>query len=72
GRGLKKGIAFKLKRKIHVNTSRIMKSEMKILAEMARSGLKDKESEEQTYDFFAIKFGLEPKEVDWLVDNITY
>ncbi len=70
-RSLRKEIAQKLKRKIHVNTSRIVKSEMKMLAEMARVGLKDKETEEQTYDFFAIKFGLESKEVDWLVENVV-
>jgi replication factor C large subunit len=70
-RGLRMEVARKLKKKIHVNTSRIIKYEMHIIADMARDGLKDKENEQKTYDFFAAKYGLEPQEVDWLVENVV-
>ncbi len=62
-------IARKLKRKIHLNISRIIKLEMPILAKMARYGIK--ENGDGTYDYFAARFGLEQKEVDWLAENIN-
>ncbi len=69
-RSLRTEIAKKLRKKIHVNTARIIKQEMKILADMAREGI-NLNQEEQVYDFFMAKLGLESKEVDWLVENMV-
>ncbi len=64
-RGSASYLAKKLQRGIHLNTSRIKKSELKLMAEMARDGLKGKDRE-QTYDFFMGMFGMDEKEVDSL------
>ncbi len=72
-RGTRAIIARKLKKRIHLNMSRIAKSEMPMMAQMARNALKDKSDKEKddVYDFFTAKFGLEPKEVDWMVENMV-
>lgn len=62
-------IAKKLQRKIHSGKRRIIQNEMKILAEMIRNTLKDTKESDSVYDFFAIKFNLDHKEVDWIVEN---
>jgi replication factor C large subunit len=68
-RGVRTEIAKKLRKRLHLNLSRIIKLEMPILARMARDGLK--ENNDNAYDFFAARFGLEQKEVDWLVENLS-
>ncbi len=62
-------IARKLRKRLHLNTSRIVKLEMPILASMAKES-SDPKRKEEVYDFFIAKFGLESKEVDWLIENM--
>lgn len=69
-RGSKAEIARKLKKRIHTSISRIVKFEMPIIAESARAALKEKDREESVYDFFNSAYGLAPKEVDWLTENV--
>jgi len=61
-------IARKLRKRLHLNLARIIKLEMPIMATMAKEAIDLKK--EEAYDFFMTKFGLEQKEVDWLVDNL--
>jgi replication factor C large subunit len=69
-RGTRAVIAKKLRKRIHLNTSRIMKVEMPMLAAMAKELVKGGKGDD-AYDFFSAKFGMDSKEVDWLVENIA-
>ncbi len=66
-RSIRIDIARKLKKRLHLNTARIIKFEMPIMGRMAKEAIDSKK--EDAYDFFMIKFGLESKEVDWLAEN---
>ena len=69
-RGTRATVAKKLQKRLHLNISRIVKYEMPIVAQMARDSLKG-EKKDDAYDFFVAKFGLDSKEVDWLVENVV-
>lgn len=69
-RGSKAEIARKLRKRIHTSVSRIVKSEMPIIAESARAALKEEGREESVYNFFYGAYGLEPKEVKWIAENV--
>lgn len=61
-------IAKKLRKRLHLNMSRVIKFEMPILSRMIKDSL-DSGKKDEVYDFFTAKFGLEQKEVDWLAEN---
>lgn len=61
-------IAKKLRKGIHVGTARIKVLEMKLIAEQIKK-LKGDASEQEVHDLLQSGFGLDDKELEWLVDN---
>ncbi len=69
-RGASYEIASRLRKHIHFGVRRIRDAEIVVLADMAEMSL-GKGKDEGVYDFFMRTYGLEPKEVDWLVANAS-
>ena len=66
-----KEIAEKLQRRIHTDRARIMKTEMPMIARMAKIAANEgAESKERTYEFFEARYGLDRKEMDWLSEKM--
>ncbi|MGC8572188.1 MAG: replication factor C large subunit [Candidatus Micrarchaeia archaeon] len=64
-------IASLMRKKIHTGTSKIMNSEIVMIAYLIRRGLENnKENKEDVYSYFERTFNIEEKQVDWLIKNV--
>ncbi|MGC8648731.1 MAG: replication factor C large subunit [Candidatus Micrarchaeia archaeon] len=63
-------IALLMQRKLHLGTSKIINFELSIILNMLKKISAKSESKDEAYSFFERNFGLDEKQIEWLIKNV--
>ncbi|MDE1857032.1 MAG: replication factor C large subunit [Candidatus Micrarchaeota archaeon] len=59
-------IAEKLQRQVHTNSKNVVRSEMRLISQIAKKALEGEKDKEMVYGFFMRKYSMSDDEVDWI------